>query len=115
MIAAIVGNQVLPPITFTPQDRRTRKIKGINSEMFIDFIENVLYPSISELDHCPIYLVLDKSNIHNVSKIEQAFRNVGCTEVAEILIILTQAAKRINLLDNTLFHEWKERIRQHSL
>ena len=43
--------------------------------MLIDFISNVLCPSIDELDPCPIYLVLDKSNIHNVSKIEQAFRN----------------------------------------
>jgi hypothetical protein len=60
-------------------------------------------------------LVLDESNIHNVSIIEQAFCGVGCTELTEILIIPTQAAKRVNPLDNTLFHEWKERIRQNSL
>jgi MoaA/NifB/PqqE/SkfB family radical SAM enzyme len=70
---------------------------------------------LSELDPGSIYLVLDKSNIHNVSKIEQAFRNLGCTELTEILIIPTQAAKRVSPLDNTFFHEWKERVRQHSL
>jgi hypothetical protein len=115
MIAAIVGNKVLPPLIFTPQDRKARKANGINSEMFIDYIENILYPSISELDPCPIYLVLDKLNIYNVSKIEQAFCDVGCTELTEILIIPIQAAKRVNSLNNTLFHEWKERIRQNSL
>ncbi|CAF2678084.1 unnamed protein product [Rotaria sp. Silwood2] len=73
MIAAIIGNRVLPPIIFTPEDRRTRNVKGINSDMFIDFLENVFCASISELDPCPMYLVSDKSNIHNVSKIEKLF------------------------------------------
>ncbi|CAF3491093.1 unnamed protein product [Rotaria sp. Silwood2] len=112
---AIVGNRVLPPIIFTPEDRRTRNVKGINSDLFIEFIENVLCPSITELDPCPMYLVSDKSNIHNASKIEQAFRNVGYTGLTEVLILPTQAAKRVSPLHNTLFHEWKERIRKHSL
>jgi hypothetical protein len=115
MISAIVGNRVLPPTIFTPEDRRTRNVKGINSDMFIDFITNVLCPSITELNPSPMYLVLDKSNIHNASKIEQAFRNFGYTGLREVLILPTQAAKRVSPLDNTLFHEWKERIRKHSL
>ena len=115
MIAAIVGNRVLPPIIFTPEDRRTRNVKGLNSDMFIDFIENVLCPSITRLDPCLMYLLLDKLNIHTTSKIEQAFRNVRYTGLAEVLILATQAAKRVSPLDNTLFHEWKERIRKHSL
>jgi hypothetical protein len=83
--------------------------------MLIDYIETVLCPSINVLDQCPIYLVFDKSNIHNVSKVEQALRNHECTKSVKVLFIPTQAAKRINPLDNTLFHEWKERMRQHSL
>ena len=75
MIAAVVGNQALPPIIFTPQDRRTRNVKGIKPI----FIENVLCPSINELDNCPIYLVLDRSTIHNASKIEQALCDGGYT------------------------------------
>ncbi len=55
-----------------------------------------LCPSITELDPCPMYLVLDKSNIHNTSKIEQAFCNVGYTGLTEVLILPTQAAKRVS-------------------
>lgn len=115
MIAAILGNKVLPPLIFTPQDRKERKVKRINSEMFLDYIENILYPSISEFDACPTYLVLDQSNIHNVSKIEQVLCDVEFSKLTEILIIPTQAAKRVSPLENMLFHEWKERIRQNSL
>ena len=68
MIAAIVGSRVLLPIVFTPQCRR-RDVKGIDSDMLIDFIENALYSSISESGSCPMYLLLDKSNIHNLSKL----------------------------------------------
>ncbi|CAF3879645.1 unnamed protein product [Rotaria sp. Silwood1] len=60
MIAAIVGVQVLPPIVYSPQDRKTREVKGINSQMLIDFIEDILCPAINALDLFPQYLVLDK-------------------------------------------------------
>ncbi|CAF5055683.1 unnamed protein product [Rotaria sp. Silwood1] len=60
MIAAIVGDQVLPPIVYSPQDRKTREVKGINSQMLIDFIEDILCPAKIALDLFPQYLVLDK-------------------------------------------------------
>ena len=90
MIAAVVGNQALPPIIFTPQYRRVRNVKGINGDMLVNFIQNV-------------------------SKIEQALCNGGCTGLREVLVPPTQAAKLVSSLENTLFHEWKERIRKHSL
>jgi hypothetical protein len=34
--------------------------------------------------------------------------------IVEVIIIPTQAAKRIGSLKNVLFHEWKERVRQYS-
>jgi hypothetical protein len=37
-----------------------------------------------------MYLVVDKSNIHNVSNIEQALHNGGYTELKEVLIIPIQ-------------------------
>ncbi|CAF3442038.1 unnamed protein product [Rotaria sp. Silwood1] len=108
MIAAVVGDQILPSIIYSPADRKTKNVKGINSNMLIDFMENILCPSISTLDYCPIYLVLDKSHIHNISKIKEALGNFECMKSVEILVMPTQAAKRISPLDNSLFHEWKE-------
>lgn len=70
MSAAVLGNHALPPIIFTPQDRRARNVKGGNGE---------------------------------------------CTGLREVLILPTQAAKRMSPLENMLFHEWKERPRKHSL
>ncbi|CAF4998505.1 unnamed protein product, partial [Rotaria sp. Silwood1] len=115
MIAAVVDDQVFPSIIYSPADRKTKNVKGINNNMLIDFIEKILCPSSSTLDHCPIYFVLDKLHIHNISKIKEALDNFECTKSVEILFISTQAAKRINPLDDALFHEWKERGRQHSL
>ncbi|CAF3310787.1 unnamed protein product [Rotaria sp. Silwood2] len=65
-IEAIVGNQVRPPIISAAEHRRIRSVKGINSDVFTNFIENVLRSSISELDPCSMYLVLDKLNFQNV-------------------------------------------------
>jgi hypothetical protein len=69
MIAVVVGNQVFSPIFFTPQDRRSRNVKRINSEMFIDFIENVLYPSINGLDPCSILFLAGQFNATTIADI----------------------------------------------
>ena len=115
MIAPIIGNKVLPPIVFSLEDGKTKKVNGINDEMSIDYIESILCPAINLLNPFLKYLVVDKSNIHNVSKIRQALHNGFGVDSIEILIIPSQTAKRLNpSMDNALFYEWKERIRNRS-
>ncbi len=114
MIGAVVGSQVLPPIIFSPEDRKTSNVKGINTEMLIDFTKTTLSPAINQLVPIPKHLVLDKAKIHNLSKIKQALQDAGINELTQILILPSQASKRTSPLDNSLFHDWKERIRNHS-
>ena len=59
--------------------------------------------------------VLDTTKIHNRSKIKEPFRNVGPKGSVEVTAMSTRAAKHISLLDNALFHDWKDRLGQHSL
>lgn len=107
MIACIAGDQVLPPIIYSPNERE----RGINARMLIDHINNLLAQACGALDRYPLYLLMDRSTIHNTENILQAFHDWGCQELAEVVLIPTQSAKRLSPLDNSLFHDWKEKVR----
>jgi hypothetical protein len=114
MIACCSGIQVFPCMIYTPDERTRARVKGINTKMLITYIQTLLAQAIGATDEYPIYLVLDRSTIHNEIEMMQAFHDHGCQSLVEIIKMPTQAAKRLSPLDNTLFHEWKERCRQHS-
>lgn len=112
MIACTSFTHTLPPIVYTPADRQQRGVDGVNERMFLDYIiiTDILAPAIASLDEYPITLVMDKSNIHHPDKIKLALIDGGCQDVADIIILPTQAAKRMSPLDNSLFHTWKQNI-----
>jgi hypothetical protein len=111
MIACISSKEVLPSIIFTPKERKTLDVKGVRTEMLISYINQTLAQAAGALDQYPIYLVMDKAKCHNKAQILEAFHDNGCQELVDILYMPTQAAKRMSPLDNNLFHEWKERVR----
>jgi hypothetical protein len=111
MIAAINGNQVFAPCIYTPSERSQAGVKGVNTEMLVDFILNTFGQETAALDIPPLTLVVDRARIHNEEQILQAFRERG-GHVMEILKIPAMSAKRLSPLDNALFHVWKERVRQ---
>lgn len=112
MIAAVNVNQVFAPCIYTPSERSQAGVKGINTDMLVDFIYNTLGQETAALDNPPLTLVVDRARIHNEEQILQAFRERG-GHVMEILKIPSMSAKRLSPLDNALFHVWKERVRQH--
>jgi hypothetical protein len=114
MIAGVIGDRVLPPIIFSPNDRKGLGVHGITEQMLIDYIEDILARTVSALDRYPVFLVCDRASIHTPTKIREAFWNVGCEELVEVLYMPTNAAKKMSPLDNSLFHEWKERVRNHA-
>ncbi len=113
MIGACVGDKVFPPIIYTPKDRKTADVQGINTEMLIQYVQDILAQACGALDRYPLYLVLDRSSIHNQQQLLDEFNLNGCQELIEVIKMPTQAAKRMSPLDNSLFHEWKEQIRKH--
>jgi DDE superfamily endonuclease len=111
MIACITSKEVLPPIIYTPDDRKAHNAKGINTDMLIIYIQQILAQAAGALDRYPLYLIIDNATCHSKAKLLEAFHDNGCQELVDIWFMPTQAAKRMSPLDNSLFHEWKERVR----
>jgi DDE superfamily endonuclease len=115
MIAVTTGTEVLPPVIFSPEDRETRGVDGIQGWMLNEYILDILARSIAALDRYPMYLVVDRSTAHNSETMMESFHCGGCFEIVDIMKMPTKAAKRISPLDNGIFHEWKDRVRKHNL
>jgi hypothetical protein len=113
MIALCNGEHVLPPIIFTPKDRQGRGVKGITKRMLEQGVDDILAQAVGAIDKYPLYLVVDKASIHRQDLV-QVFHDRGCQDLEQMLIMPTQAAKRMSPLDNALFHIWKERVRKHA-
>ncbi len=114
MIACCVGDRVLLPKIYTPDERAGAKVKGINRAMLVQFIDDVLAQAVEGLDRYPLTLVLDKATIHrNLDVLRQAFRDRGSESIKDIVLMPPNAAKRMSPLDNALFHDWKEECRRH--
>lgn len=111
MIACCNGKQVFPPMIFTPSERSDAGVRGINKKMLVKYIQQILAQQIGALNKYPIFLVLDRAPIHK-GDLLQEFHDMGCQDLKEILLMPTNAAKRMSPLDNALFHDWKEAVRK---
>jgi transposase len=106
MIACCTSKEVLPPMIYSPKERG----KGVDTEMLLQYIRNLLAQSAGALDRYPLFLLLDKATIHNEAKIIETFHDWGCQELVEIIKMPTAAAKRLSPLDNSLFNVWRQRV-----
>jgi hypothetical protein len=61
MIACCTSREVLPPMIYSPTERE----RGVTTQMLLDYIRNLLAQAAGALDRYPLYLLLDKSTIHN--------------------------------------------------
>jgi hypothetical protein len=114
MIACTVGDRVLLPKIYSPQDRSDAGTKGINGPMLLQFIDDTLAQAVEGVGKYPLTLVLDRAPIHtNIDAIRQAFWDRGSQAVSKILLMPPNAAKRLSPLDNSIFHDWKEEVRKH--
>ena len=112
MIAVCSGVETLLPKVYTPAERKGAAVRGVNSAMLQQFIDDTLAQAVEGLDRYPLTLVLDQASIHkNVDAIRQAFHDRGSQAIKDILLMPPNAAKRMSPLDNALFHDWKEKCR----
>jgi hypothetical protein len=112
MIACCNGKQVFAPCIYTPKERSDAGVKGINTEMLVDYILNTLGQETWAFDNPPLTLVVDRSRIHHEERVMEAFNERG-GHVQQLLKMPATAAKRLSPLDNSLFHDWKEAVRKH--
>jgi hypothetical protein len=106
MIACCSGTSTLAPIIYSPKERG----KGIDQEMLLEYIRNLLGQSAGSLDTYPLLLVLDRATIHNADKIIEAFHDWGCQDLTQVIKMPPAAAKRLSPLDNSLFNVWRTRV-----
>ena len=112
MIACCNSQQVFAPCIYTPKERSDAGVKGINTEMLIDYILSTLGQETWALDTPPLTLVVDRARIHNEERVMEAFQERG-GHVRQLLKMPPTSAKRLSPLDNCLFHDWKEAVRSH--
>jgi hypothetical protein len=112
MIACVNGKQTFAPTIYSPKERSDAGVKGINTEMLVDYILSTLGQETAALDNPPLTLVLDRARIHNIERVREAFNERG-GHVVYYELMPAMAAKRLSPLDNAIFHDWKERIRKH--
>lgn len=112
MIACVSAERVFPPIIFTPKDRIDWHVKGIRKWMLHKYINEVLAQSVEALDEYGVVLVMDRSSIHNPQQMLEEFQDAGCGVIKEVRFMPAYAGKRLNPLDNSIFHEWKELVRE---
>ncbi len=106
MIACCSGTTTLPPIIYSPDERR----KGITREMLHDYIRDLLAQSAGALDVYPLILLVDKATIHSEAEMLQEFHGNACQDLVEVIRIPTASAKRLSPLDNSLFNVWRQRV-----
>lgn len=112
-IGVVSKNKAFIPVIYSPQDRKRVGVKGVTTEMLVDYILSTLGQETAAMDIPPLTLVLDNAPIHIRDRIAAAFNERG-GHVQQILYLPPMGAKRMSPLDNALFHSWKERIRQFS-
>lgn len=112
MIACCCYDRVFPPIIYSPEDRAELGVDGVKTFMLEQYIHSVLAQAVAALDRYPLILMLDRSTVHNVDKIKQAFIDGGCQDIVEVILLPAKAPKRVSPLDNALFNTWKRNVKK---
>ncbi len=103
-------------MTLTPEDRKSRQVKGVRQMVINQWITDTLAPAINQLHIDNVYLICEKINAHSDEGMMHALRADKCRSVKKILYIPTASAKYLSPLDNPLWHNFREVIRaEHPL
>ena len=114
VMAAISLDSPLAFKSFRPDERNHAETKGINKEMFLDWISDELTTSINKLPSRDYYLITDNARIHNASEILDEFYNMNdCPRLKEAILHPPNTAKYLSPLDNNYWHYWKEEVRKN--
>lgn len=97
----------------TPAQRKQRGIKGWRKVQVLDFIRKRLAPSMNQLEGERFALCMDKALSIKSQEALETLRAGGCRRAQFAWHIPTGAAKHVSPLDNSLWHEYKQRVRQH--
>jgi hypothetical protein len=109
---ACYGHGVLSLKAMTPEERSRFGVKGWTKSLILSWMRNELARDIDMLDLQNMVVVLDKGLSITATEVLNSIHEGGCSNVTEVWIMETGIAKHVSPLDNTLWHDWKERIRK---
>ena len=110
-IGAIIGFEAIACMILSPADQKNRHTDGVTKEILNEWIVDTLAPAINRLSIDKVYLVCDRSRIHNKMDMIQALRTGKCQSVVDVSFMPTASAKYISPLDNPIWHSIKECVR----
>lgn len=111
VMGACVGNRVLDLDVLTPEDRRRAGVKGYTKQRVLSWFRHTLARQIRALPYDDVVVVVDKALSIKPEEVKGALQAGWCTNVAEVWVMETGIAKHCSPLDNSIWHEWKERVR----
>lgn len=111
MIACIHFHGDFTPMIVTPEMRKEAGSQGITTDMLCSYITETLAPEVKALHLPRLALVLDQASIHSTRRIIEAFAKKH-VHLEHVWKLPTASSDRVSPLDNTLFHQWKDLIRE---
>ena len=100
-----------PPVIFTAADRKKKGVKGINSAMFEEYLEDHYFPAINHRDE-RVVTILDNARIHRKSVLYDLFFDKCPDTHVTLLFLPPYTAKYTSPLDNGFHAELDRKYRK---
>ena len=110
-MGACVGDHVLDLDVLTLDERKRVDVKGYTKERVLKWFCKTLALNIQALHRKGIVVVVDKALSMKPEEAKAALVAGGCIEDVQVWVMETIIAKHCSPLDNTIWHEWKDRVR----
>lgn len=114
-MGACSGSQLLALETKSATERKEEKVKGWRKNHVLAFVRDQLAPAITAAHLSGVTVVLDRALRIRPDDVTAALVAGGVHDAKEALVLPAGTAKYISPLDNTLWHEMKQRIRARAI
>jgi hypothetical protein len=111
VMGACVGDHVLDLDVLTPDQRKKAGVKGYTKARVLKWFRETLALNIQALHREGIVVVVDKALSMKPDEAKGALVAGGCSEDVQVWVMETNIAKHCSPLDNAIWHEWKDMVR----
>lgn len=111
VMGACVGDRVLDLDVLTPQARQRAGVKGYNKGRVLSWFRHTLSLNIQALHRDGMVVVVDKALKMKPEQVKEALVAGGCNDDLQVWVMETGIAKHCSPLDNSIWHEWKDKVR----
>ena len=114
VMGACVGDRVLDLDVLTPQARQRAGVKGYTKSRVLSWFRRTLALNIQALHLDGMVVVVDKALKMKPEEAKEALVAGGCNDDLQVWVMDTGIAKHCSPLDNSIWHEWKDKVRASS-